>query len=121
MLGLLIVKSFAVYTSGEGVVYCVNTVPWTLTPDIALSIYFCNAASCVLPQRSIDVFPSCYELCVPETHSICISGLCVRIRSTAVCLEAIRNMYSLARALATCTETISQTTAEARKTRHLNA
>eukprot|EP00972_Heterocapsa_arctica_P109488 16121340-Heterocapsa_arctica.AAC.1 len=38
------------------VVHGVNTVPWTLTADIALLMSFCDAASSVLPQRTIDVF-----------------------------------------------------------------
>eukprot|EP00972_Heterocapsa_arctica_P005138 764308-Heterocapsa_arctica.AAC.1 len=40
---------------------------------------FRAAASCALPQHTIYVFPS----------------LCVRIRSTAVCLEAIRDINCL--------------------------
>eukprot|EP00972_Heterocapsa_arctica_P054949 8102099-Heterocapsa_arctica.AAC.1 len=43
---------------------------------------FRAAANCVLPQRTIDVFP----------------GLYARIRSTVECLEAIRDVNSLVRA-----------------------
>eukprot|EP00972_Heterocapsa_arctica_P046996 6935601-Heterocapsa_arctica.AAC.1 len=43
---------------------------------------FRAAASCAIPQHTIYASP----------------GLCARIRSTAVCLEAIRNKNCLARA-----------------------
>eukprot|EP00972_Heterocapsa_arctica_P104321 15377950-Heterocapsa_arctica.AAC.1 len=60
---------------------------------------FRAAASCALPQHTIYIYV--------------FPGLCVRIRSTAVCLEAIRDMDSLVRASATCTGTMSQTAAQA--------
>eukprot|EP00972_Heterocapsa_arctica_P094731 13968995-Heterocapsa_arctica.AAC.1 len=63
-------------------------------------MYFSVAASYALPQHTIYVW----------------YGLCVRIRSTAVSLEAIRDMDRLVCASATCTGTMSQTAIQARKT-----